>query len=386
MNYRKCFICGSTEGESLFEENWDITGLGKINIGFRFCSNCGIVIQDPLAPPEKMNYFYTNISNYTNPGRDGMPSQDKIKAVDRQMSVLKKYQTKKGKVFQVGCSDGYTLYRFREDGWVPNGTDPSITSIKIAQKLYNLLLTTGVFEEYTPTKDEKYELILLTHILEHLYEPQIVLQKCSQIIEPSGCILIEVPVLINPEHWPPGYFSFEHVNYFSEQALKNLCNNNGFKIDEGSITISPTQLYPVITCIAYVKNERTTLDVSRKDEVLSMCKQYLDMEKLQWERIDCLLQKQLQNTENCIIWGAGIHTSQLLIRTNIEEYSNIEYIVDNDSQKWGLFLGNYKIISPEKYFSQRSLSPIIISSYSSEKEIYNDLINKVQANVIRLYK
>jgi hypothetical protein len=87
-----------------------------------------------------------------------------------------------------------------------------------------------------------------------------------------------------------------------------------------------------------------------------------------------------------VVWGAGIHTSQLLARTALEKYTEVDYLVDSDKSKWNLKLGPYQIKNPEELeYDDRSLG-IVISSFDSELEILRALLERSpKAAVIPLY-
>jgi len=366
MEERTCFICGSIDGECFKVEKWPVTGLGNLKIGFRICSGCGMVLQDPIVDQKLMRLYYKETSNYTNPGRHGLPSTRKIRAVDSQLEIVNRYVKDAGVAFQVGCSDGYTMYRFRESGWNVEGLDPSPSAARIAQQKYDLNLSVGFFEEFH--SNSKYDLIILTHIIEHIYDPRLFLQKVVSLLKPAGRVLIEIPVLVDPDRWPPGYFTFEHVNYFSETSLMNLFMlTNLIPVGPSEIDLAG-DIYPVIRCLVKLDNKDGESElVSALSNVQNICHQFFERERKIWKHIDGLLRSQLASFEKVIIWGAGIHTSQLLSCTGIEDYGSIEFIVDSDEQKWGEKLKNYDVKSPKEIPWDDHKVALVISSYASKK-------------------
>ncbi len=88
---------------------------------------------------------------------------------------------------------------------------------RFAKNHYGIECVSGTAEDYD--LDERFELIVLTHILEHLYDPLCVLNKLHANLVADGLLLIEVPLWERLDKQPVGVLSFEHVNYFSEDAL-----------------------------------------------------------------------------------------------------------------------------------------------------------------------
>ena len=384
---RVCFVCGSSYGIELKKQAWDLVGLGNVVIGFRICKLCGLVMQDPLVPREIVDRYYTTLSNYTNPGRKGMPTAEKITAVNNQYKLVMDYVNCKGRALQIGCSDGYTLHGFKEQGWCVLGIDPSPSAAAVAKKLWDVDVKIGFFETCQLSPHDKYDVIILTHVLEHVYDPVQMLKTCNRLLSQGGCLLIEIPALIRPDQWPPGYFTFEHVNYFSKTSIKNTLTKSGFDIiGEPSIDPLHTQ-YPVMRFLACKKKSRDELLTSDYSHAKQICLRYLSREFKQWAQFDKKIAKKITPEKNVIIWGAGIHTSQLLAQTHIEAGCKIQYIVDSDSQKWGLQLGRYHIRSPDGIPYDDENVCIVISSYGAENEIYKSILRKhnLRAQVVRFY-
>ena len=385
---RQCFICSNDNLDNLFNQKWSVAGCGEIQMGIGICSNCGMTLQDPIVPNAIMLKWYSQIGNYANPSRSGKPSKEKVKCVDNQLDFLKKYVLNKGNAFQVGCSDGYTLSRFKEDGFDVMGIDPSPAAAKISNALYKIKPITGFFENYQPKTRDKYDLIILTHILEHLYDPTISLIKCQDLLNPGGHLLVEVPALIHPEKWSISFFTFEHVNYFSQISMNNLLEKAGFSIlGDWSLTLDRRD-YPVMTCLAKKNASLKTVEIiSDYDKSKYECEYFLKKNNEMWQSINNHLENELKEISHCIIWAAGIHTSQLLANTSLEDMTDIDYLVDIDPQKENIQLGRYLIRSPDSInFSDPTLG-IIISSFEAENEIFKGIMSKnnLKVKTIKLH-
>jgi len=87
------------------------------------------------------------------------------------------------------------------------------------------------------------------------------------------------------------------------------------------------------------------------------------------------------------IWGAGVHTAQLLDRTGLLAHAEILGVVDRDSQKWGHTQAECPIISPDDFLKRRGTEPVVISSFASEMEIANNLRQNgiAEERIVRLY-
>lgn len=381
---RSCIVCEDTHEESIFKESWDVVGLGLIELGYAICKNCGAVYQQPLVPWELMLKHYSQFSNYTNPGRHGKPARTKIENVKRQVSKLNHHVENKGSLLQIGCSDGYTLSEFKKTGWKVSGVDPSTSALKLANERYGISGIVGNFESVT--KLGQYDAIVATHVLEHIYEPKSFLEKIKVHLKPEGLLLLEVPCLDRPETWPNGYFTFEHVNYYSEQSLRSALSAAGFEI----IDINITNEWVSSTVICVVAKPTTTSSVKTdKNEYLrarSIVDQYVSSEHRRgWGRIEKEIIQNLKKYKSICIWGAGIHTSQLLAKTSLDTL-NISTVVDMDAQKAGHVILDIHVQHPSKV-EWKHIDAIIISTFSNEREVYKSTeeARKNGTNVYCLY-
>ncbi|MDP2718956.1 MAG: hypothetical protein Q8P44_03880 [Dehalococcoidia bacterium] len=111
------------------------------------------------------------------------------------------------------------------------------------------------------------------------------------------------------------------------------------------------------------------------------------MERQQgWGRISKTLARILPFAGRVVIWGAGIHTSQLLARTPVLDLCHAEAIVDSDPQKWGKTISGIPVSSPADIRPSSDLY-IVISTFASEGEVYKATahLRASGVKVVRLY-
>jgi hypothetical protein len=364
---------------------WDIPGIGTREIGFGICSESGLVIQSPSPTPDEINSYYAETATYINPGRSGKPSGNKVDDVTRLLNITEDTLGRiPEKIFQVGCSDGYTLSRFRDSGKKVSvcGIDPSAASHELAKQLYNLDTLVGTFETYQPGPS-KYELIILTHVLEHLFNPVFTLKACSDMQNDGDWILVEVPLFDRIDCFPPGMLSLEHINYFSEGTLIETTTKAGYEpVFIGKYyTINE---YPVITIYAKKNPSYKTIESNDYESVNTLLVDYIIQEKLSWKKIEDKIFQRVKKGSSVYIYGAGIHTSQLLAYTDLKNYASIKGLLDSSPTKWGKMTGNYRCFNLEEIELGKD-DIIIISSYASEDEIYDYLGERYRGDIVKLY-
>ena len=383
---RPCPLCQSLDGYSISNETWDVLSLGPVEIGFRICRPCGMVLQDPVVPREKMLEHYAACSNYTNPGREGKASPQKERNVARQIAMTEALDLDRGRAFQVGCSDGYTLSQFERVGWEVDGIDPSPNAREIARKHHAIETRLGDFESATDLGI--YDLFIATHVLEHVYDPIPFLAKIARHLASDGTLLLEVPCLVHPDLWPNGYFSFEHVQYFSPGTLRACLARAGFQILESEIHTAKLP-YPVICVVAKradVSDLQSDAQAEEYDEAFLLVEQFLERERRTgWQRIEEQILPRLDRYRAICVWGAGIHTSQLLARTRLTDQA-LRFIVDSDPQKVGRRMAGLDVYAPSR-IEEEDIDAVVISTLGSESAVYESTrrLREKGIDVIRLY-
>lgn len=369
---RTCFLCNETT-ELIYSAVWPLPGLETTEIGFSVCPNCGSVSQSPTVSYENMIRFYQSVAVYTNPGREEKPSIAKVRDLDEQVEFIKRgIGELPNSVLQIGSSDGYTLSRFKSAGADRVlGVEPGKASVEIASRLYGIDCINSTAELFT--SNENFELIVLTHVLEHLYKPMDILNKCHSLqMENNGYIYVEVPLLCDVDSLCPGFFSFEHINYYTRNNLvKSLLEAGYYPVS--LVEHYNSNLSPIIGVLASTEDQSHMRTIQSEYELnKNIVKAYRQREIKYWQNCLDNIKSDLLEDGRIFIWGAGIHTSQLVANTDILSECNITGLVDSSDLKWNIRQGDWICENPAA-ISWISGDKIIISSYASEDEIYKSL-------------
>lgn len=86
------------------------------------------------------------------------------------------------------------------------------------------------------------------------------------------------------------------------------------------------------------------------------------------------------------MWGAGIHTSQLLSLTKLSE-RQIGFVFDNDPKKQGQKICNVIVSGLDEKNIKNKVDCIIISSRAFENEIFQQLkfLKDYGIEIVKLY-
>jgi hypothetical protein len=150
--------------------------------------------------------------------------------------------------------------------------------------------------------------------------------------------------------------------------LERLLKAAGFEVVEMRIAMT-AEHYPVIAIAARkAASAAAPLSPYQPSDGARMARSYAARDQALWaataSRVD-------RFREPVFLYGAGIHTAQLLDRTAVAPH--VIAIADRDSKKWGQTQAGKPVISPAELLAHPSPAPVIISSYVSERPIVKAL-------------
>lgn len=111
------------------------------------------------------------------------------------VSGLSKFP-KYSKALQLGCSNGYetkVLSEYFEKLTVVDGSSIFINRMIGSNRNNSINYVHSLFEDIDNTIDEKYDVVVCNYILEHVYDPQVVLKAISNKLSENGLLFIVVP-------------------------------------------------------------------------------------------------------------------------------------------------------------------------------------------------
>jgi SAM-dependent methyltransferase len=141
------------------------------------------------------------------------------------------------KLFEVGCGTGDFLSFAVENGFNVVGTEPSKEAAQRAVSR-NLNVRNLSLEKFAAQcGDDKYDVIVLINVLEHVPNAIGTLQECKRLLTPNGIICIRVPndfselqaAAKEKLRSDPWWIAVpDHINYFNFASLRNVFDRLGF--------------------------------------------------------------------------------------------------------------------------------------------------------------
>ena len=199
------------------------------------CNVCSLVFstKNTSTPPEET---YKNYYKQESGSRFGIGIEYivRIFRFNRALKIYTKYP-KAEKILDIGSGRGWTLYYLKKNfGFKTTvGTQTSYNAYKFSKEKLGLdIYNTDLLE--TDIK-EKFDIITLWHVFEHLNSPEGYLIRISELLKKDGLLIIEVPNLnawsriITGRHWL-AWDIRHHITFFTPDSLTTLLNKHGFKI------------------------------------------------------------------------------------------------------------------------------------------------------------
>ena len=182
-----------------------------------------------------MDYGYTTLDPGN--GESGRRLADKILSVVQACPKVKD-------ICDIGCGNGYIASRLASLGYNVTGVDASRTGIELARKNRlsgNLKFICSRIDADLVAflSDNKFDLVLSSDVIEHLYRPADLIEAASSILKPYGHIVIGTPyhgyiknlMIAILNKWDAHHTVAReggHIKFFSVNTLRVLLQKYGY--------------------------------------------------------------------------------------------------------------------------------------------------------------
>jgi 2-polyprenyl-3-methyl-5-hydroxy-6-metoxy-1,4-benzoquinol methylase len=224
------------------------------------CAECGLVFDNPRPTIEALAAYYSAGDKYNRwlarPAARDRLWQRRLRAVLRAR--------RGGSLLDVGAGTGHFLHFAREYFSPVKGTELSASACAIAKERYGIILAEGDVERID-FGDERFDVITLFHVLEHVPYPGRFLTRLNDLCTPGGVLVVAVPnelfslktrlkaVVKQALKWLGlkrfqvyGKFGFSkiifgslhdevHLSHFSERTVRRALEKQGFSIERTAL-------------------------------------------------------------------------------------------------------------------------------------------------------
>lgn len=142
---------------------------------------------------------------------------------------------KHGKILDVGCGIGWVVDEAINRGFQAVGIDSCREYVEEGKKKLKVDLRVSPLEKFRGR--EKYDIVILKHVLEHIIDPKKFLTKVSTLLTARGYLIVSCPNInslmarIFLEKWY-GLVPMEHRWHYTKNNLPKLLVKNGFVVEK----------------------------------------------------------------------------------------------------------------------------------------------------------
>ena len=204
------------------------------------CAECGLIFPNPMPVPVNgvEQHYHLDADKYFEHHQEGQKQQS-ARCLTTQAEELIGRQ---GRLLDIGAGRGELLTVARDAGWDVTGIEPSAPFAEYATSISGLPVRMETLEE-CKFPDGSFDCVILSGVLEHLYNPNETVAEISRILAVRGVVYIDVPneqglyfkagnlyQKLRRRDWVVNLaptFSPFHVFGFTPRALRALLSKHG---------------------------------------------------------------------------------------------------------------------------------------------------------------
>lgn len=146
----------------------------------------------------------------------------------------------KGRMLDVGCGDGSVLKLAQNLGWNAEGVDFDPQAVETARRKGLTVQVGSLSAQHYP--DESFDLVLMSHVIEHVHDPLATLGEIRRILRPGGTLVATTPNSGSCGHryFGPDFVHLDpprHLQIFNGRNIAALIRRAGFRQSAVSSTL-----------------------------------------------------------------------------------------------------------------------------------------------------
>lgn len=208
------------------------------------CAHCGVIFPNPFPFPLDPQRLYGDPEGY-------FEAHDLDAKIVGQRKLARTIVEKAGRsprVLDVGAGRGDFLHAAQLEGVTDVvGLELSVAMASFAREKFGIEIHTQTIEDYAPTCEKPFDVVVLNAVLEHVYNPATFIEAVARVTKPGGLVYVDVPAepnlltmvgnMANRLRGNPAVFNLQptwepfHVFGFSPRTLRILLEKYGYSVD-----------------------------------------------------------------------------------------------------------------------------------------------------------
>ena len=251
-----CVHCGDHDDELVYEgveHEYDNTTTAPFTVVR--CRTCGLQRLNPrpdvselerIYPP---NYYAYNLVSESGSTGGGLGERLKQRMYQRRLAAQLRRLGGSGRVrvLDIGCADGRLLdwYKASSEGHrvETHGIEMNAEAAERARQRGHRVVT-GRFEVDDELEVGSYDLILASHVIEHVDDPVRFAQRAADLLAPGGLFVVATPNVDSWDarrfgpHWGGNHFP-RHWTFYDPASMADLGQRVGLTLERVEYQVNP---------------------------------------------------------------------------------------------------------------------------------------------------
>jgi SAM-dependent methyltransferase len=381
---RPCPVCLHTSVSPLHLQRFLLPENHPLAAGYEVvcCDFCGFVYADSAVTQEDYDRFYASFSKYEDKkialgGGESACDAERLQEMAECIAAF--LPDRAARILDVGCANGGLLLRLKKMGFASVcGFDLPAACVENTKKL-GIEAHFGSVTEHPPGVG-KFDLIILSHVMEHLRDVHQAVRGLERLLQSGGSIYIEVPdasEYVSHVVAPFQDFNTEHINHFSMRSMENLMGQLGFSghgAGQKVVYSSPGMPYPAHYGF-WSRTKDAAFKIRRDTALAESIGAYIVRSRAMMDQMDARLKKVLAKSPEVIVWGTGQLAMKLLVETSLARATIVAFI-DGNPINTGKKLKGIEIKLPSQLAGLSQ--PIVITTTIHQQAIADHIRNELR--------
>lgn len=163
----------------------------------------------------------------------------------RKKYVLNLVPSDAMEILDIGCGQGELAEALKKKGKKVCGVDISIEALNISSEYLDKQFCFNIEDAAWPEEllTKKFDCIIASEVIEHLFEPDLFFKKVKNILKPQGVLILTTPnflfwknrlrILFGKfEYEESGFYDKGHISFFTHKSLEKELKKAGFHFDK----------------------------------------------------------------------------------------------------------------------------------------------------------
>ncbi|HVT65509.1 MAG TPA: class I SAM-dependent methyltransferase [Mycobacteriales bacterium] len=251
-----CTGCGAHDDDVLFEgREHEYRNTTSASFPIVKCKACGLVRLNPRPAVSELGRiypaeYYAYHLVHDDGGSPGLGERIKAKRYQKRFrKLLERAAPGNGtaRVLDVGCADGRLLTWYRDA--IPGrkietfGIDIGEEAVERARAAGHIAVS-GRFEKDQELPDGTFDLIVASHVIEHVDDPVGFARRAAQLLKPGGVFMFATPNVDSADvrrfgrFWGGWHFP-RHWTLYDPESAQRLAQQIGLNVEQISYEVNP---------------------------------------------------------------------------------------------------------------------------------------------------